>query len=473
MTGQTAPKRTELWHLEQAQPMTDPGDPAELLDDIEAAVRRYCVLPSEHAYVAVVLWAATTHVLDSFDYAARLVARSAEKRSGKSRLGEVLAGLVHEPLRTINASVAFIFRSLDRKPPPTILLDEADAIFGTKVKADQNEDLRGLLNAGHQRGLTYGRTVGPTHVPAEFPTFSMAFIAGIGRMPDTIEDRAVVLRMRRRKRDEQIHPFRQRRDNPPLFALRDRLADWAATAAPQLDGADPKMPAGVEDRHADTWEPLLAVADQVGGGWPDRARAACLAMVSEADQDEAEQSLGLQLLEDIKDKFECMTVSFLRSDILCHELCQTTDSPWRDIDLNPSKLGRRLSEYGIRSGRSTGGKERGYRREDFLDAWSRYLPERDNDTDPGSKVSEGVRSRPQAADLHKHLDTFDHLDTLKVSSDSKVSRQTRRSEAMLTPSDAIGRLTPTESPCSYCQRPNDRPGGGLCQSCYDRIEATS
>jgi hypothetical protein len=394
---------TDLHHL---QP--DETDPAELLDDIEAEVRRYCVLPSESAYVAVVLWAATTHVLDAFDYAARLVARSAEKRSGKSRLGEVLAGIVHDPLRTINASVAFIFRSLDKKLPPTILLDEADAIFGTKVKAEQNEDLRGLLNAGHQRGLTYGRTVGPMHVPTEFPTFAMAFVAGIGRMPDTIEDRAIVLRMRRRKRDEPIHPFRQRRDNPPLFALRDRLTDWASTAADQLDGADPKMPSGVEDRAADTWEPLLAVADLIGGHWPDRARVACVAMVADADQDEAEQSDGLVLLADIKDKFENMTVSFMPSAVLCHELCQIAESPWRDEDLNPSKLGRKLSAYGIRTGHNTSKTERGYRRADFRDAWSRYLPDTEDDTGPASKASEA--SKP----VHKPLTCTNVRTPLKV-----------------------------------------------------------
>jgi Protein of unknown function (DUF3631) len=414
----------------QLAPMTDHA--ADLLDDIEAQVRRFCVLPSEHAYVAVVLWAATTHVLNAFDYAARLVARSAEKRSGKSRLGEVLAALVHDPLRTVNASVAYIFRSLDKELPPTILLDEADAIFGTKLKAEQNEDLRGLLNAGHQRGLTYGRTVGPMHTPTEFPTFSMAFIAGIGRMPDTIEDRAVVLRMRRRKHDEPVSPFRQRRDNPPLFALRDRLADWAVTAHLELDGAEPKMPAGVEDRAADTWEPLLAVADLIGGEWPKRARTACVAMVSDSDEDEAEMSLGMHLLGDIKETFENLTISFMKSDVLCHELCQITDGPWRDLDLNPSKLGRRLSEYGIKSGRNTTGNERGYRREDFLDSWSRYLPDADNSIDPGTKASEGVRSRPQASDLHKRSDTFGASDAFKVSDDFKASDHNRRSSALLT-----------------------------------------
>lgn len=372
-------------------PATTTG-PAEMLDDIEAAVRRYCVLPNEHAYVAVVLWATTTHVLNAFDYAPRLVARSAEKRSGKSRLGEVLAGLVHDPLRTVNASVPYIFRSLDKTKPPTILLDEADAIFSTKVKSEKSEDLRGLLNAGHQRGLTYGRIVGPTHVPTDFPTFAMAFVAGIGRMPDTIEDRAVVLRMRRRKREELIQPFRQRRDNPLLFTLRDRLTDWAATNQDQLDGAEPDIPVGVEDRAADTWEPMLAVAELVGGHWPARARAACLAMVSESDEDDADQSMGIHLLSDIQDVFGSMSVSFMKSEVLCRQLGGIGEAPWQDIELNPSKLGRRLSEYAIKARHNTAGTERGYRREDFLDAWSRYLPDPDPDTFD-EMASEGVRSR--------------------------------------------------------------------------------
>jgi Protein of unknown function (DUF3631) len=341
------------------------------------------------------------------------------------------------------------------------------------MKAEQNEDLRGLLNAGHQRGLTYGRTVGPMHTPTEFPTFSMAFIAGIGRMPDTIEDRAVVLRMRRRKHDEPVSPFRQRRDNPPLFALRDRLTDWAATAQAQLEGAEPKMPAGVEDRAADTWEPLLAVADLIGGAWPKRARAACLAMVSDADQDEAEQSDGIVLLADIKDRFENLTIGFMPSAVLCTELCQIIESPWRDIDLNPSKLGRRLSEYGIRTGHNTDKSARGYRREDFLDAWSRYLSDEDSDTDPAGKASEGVQPRPQASDLHKRPDAFDSPDTMKASGDLKVSGHNRRSDAAWTPSDAFGPLSARECSWVGCSAPSRHPDGGLCQSCYDKTKAAS
>ena len=454
--------------------LTPDNDPARLLDDIEAAVRRYCVLPSEHAYPAVVLWAATTHVLGAFDYAPRLVARSAEKRSGKSRLGEVLAGLVHKPLRTINASVSYIFRSLDENPPPTILLDEADAIFGPNAKAESGEDLRGLLNAGHQRGLTYGRTVGPMYVPTEFPTFAMAFIAGIGRMPDTIEDRGIVLRMRRRKHGEPVQPFRQRRDNPPLDALRDRLTDWAETAAADLDGAEPKMPPGVEDRAADTWEPMLAVADLVGVDWPARARAACRAMVSDSDDDEAEQSDGMQLLADIKDLFERMaTKSFMQSVVLCSELNKLEESPWSDIDLNPSKLGKKLSPYGIRTGHNADKSARGYRPQDFRDAWSRYLPEADPDPEPSFVVSEGVPPRPQASEQVKRPDALESLDTFKASSDFKASGHNRRSDPLRTPWDAFGRVMATYTPCSQCKGVSNRSGGGMCQPCYDGEQAAS
>jgi hypothetical protein len=354
-------------------------DPVELLSEVEACLRKYCVLPSEHAYVAVTLWIATTHVLRAFDYAPRLVVRSAEKRSGKSRLVEVAAGLVHHPLRTVNASVAYIFRSLDRPDPPTILLDEADALFSTKIKAEQNEDLRGLLNAGHQRGLTYGRCDGPNRTPKDFPTFSMALVAGIGNMPDTIEDRAIVLDMRRRKESELLSSFRQRRDGPNLADLKDRLDEWGQGALALLEGSEPTMPPGVDDRAADTWEPLLAVADCVGGDWPHRAREAASHFVLEAAEEDEARSQGLQLLADIRDVFDESGEPFLGSQDVIDRLDRIDGAPWFDMNLSSSKLGKLLSRYGIKTGHSTDKTKRGYRREDFLDAWERYVPIRTAD----------------------------------------------------------------------------------------------
>ncbi|MGW5376228.1 DUF3631 domain-containing protein [Nocardia sp. NPDC003999] len=414
-------------------------DGAALLDDVRAAFRKFCVFPSAHAEVAVVLWTVTTHLTPCFEYAPRLVARSPEKRSGKSRLLEVCDPLVYEPLRAVNATVAYIFRSLDADPPPTLLFDEVDTIFGSKKVAEQNEDLRGLLNAGFQRGLPFGRTVGPNHLPMTFETFAMAALAGIGRMPDTIEDRAVVVVMRRRKPSETVAPYRTRRDRPPLEKLRMRIAEWAAGVSESLLGYEPEN-LGVEDRAADVWEPLVSVADMAGGEWPRMARRAAKVMVEEAGADDEASSSNVQLLADIRSVFAEMHVSFLKSAVLCDQLHQIEESPWKQFELTPSKLGHRLREYGIKTGHNTAKTERGYRVEDFRDAFERYLS--------GPMASEGVQSRPNGSDQQERRDALNSPDALKASGISKVSNGNRRSDTMGTPLDAFGR--PTAENCAEC-----------------------
>jgi len=426
-------------------------DGAALLDEVRGALTRYCILPSDATTDAVVLWVAATHCLPAFDYAPRLVIRSAEKRSGKSRLLEVADALCHSPLRIVNASVAYVFRSLGETHPPTLLIDEADSIFGTKVKAEQNEDLRGLLNAGYQRGLNYGRTVGPMHTPTEFPTFAMAALAGIGQMPDTIEDRAVVVEMRRRKPSETVQPYRRRRDEPGLHELCDRLAVWAAEHLDALTEAEPDLP--VEDRAADTWEPLVAVADAAGGHWPQRARAAAVHLTTEAAAHDAEVSLNVKLLGDVRAVFAELRVPFLKSAALCQALHEVEDAPWGDWELNPSKLGHRLKDYSIRTAHNTDKSARGYRIEDFHDAWERYLPAAD--------PSEGVQGVPQAPDQQKQPDALQTPDTLKASGDPKASHHNRRSDPVRTPPDAFGR----HPACVVCGKPVTSGQGDRHLSC--------
>ncbi|HEX2301808.1 MAG TPA: hypothetical protein VHH34_25440, partial [Pseudonocardiaceae bacterium] len=117
------------------------------------------MLPSLEAAHAVVLWCAATHVLPSLPAAPRLVITSPVKRAGKTRLLDVVEGISHEPLPTMNATVAAVFRSLDRDHPPTLIFDEVDTIFGSKRVAENNEELRGLINGGFQRGKSALRCV--------------------------------------------------------------------------------------------------------------------------------------------------------------------------------------------------------------------------------------------------------------------------------------------------------------------------
>jgi hypothetical protein len=376
----------------------DNEDGATVLDDLLDTLVRYVVFPDSHAAAAVALWIVVTHVLAAFQHAPRLVAISPQKRCGKSRLLDVIAGTCHRPLMSINATVAAIFRSIGDDNPPTLIIDEADTLFGTKRAAEQNEDLRALLNAGHQRGRPALRCVGPHQIPTEFPTFAAAALAGIGSMPDTITDRAINLTMRRRTRGERVAQFRTRRDGPILAALQRRIAAWGARHLNELAAAEPDMP--VEDRAADTWEPLIAVADAAGGQWPSMAREACRALVDDADDADEESSLSTKLLADIKATFTDKHASFLSSADLVAALRDIEESPWSDFELNPRKLASRLKQFGISPGHNTTKTARGYTLEGLADAFERY-------TRPNpSNTSETYDDLPEERDGTKSPDGY-------------------------------------------------------------------
>lgn len=349
----------------------DDLDGAQVLDELRDTLTRYVVFTDTHAAAAVTLWVATTHALPAFEFAPRLVLTSPQKRCAKSRTLDVVAGTCHRPLVSVNATVAAIYRSLDAEHPPTLVIDEADAIFGSKRQAEQNEDLRALLNAGHQRGRPALRCVGPQQTPTEFNTFAMAAIAGIGSMPDTITDRAINVTMRRRSRGEHVSQFRSRRDGPVLARVRDRIAAWAAEHISELTQAQPEMP--VEDRAADTWEPLIAVADAAGGHWPDTARAACVALVTNAAAADEERELSTKLLTDVRDLFAEKHVPFIPTIEVIRELRAIEESPWADENLSPRKLAQWLRDFGVTSSRNAAGTQRGYRLSDLSDVFTRYL----------------------------------------------------------------------------------------------------
>lgn len=359
----------------------------ELLDALRDALTKYVVLPSPQAADAVALWIAATHAQPAWAHAPRLVIRGPEKRCGKSRLLDIVEATCHRPLITVNASPAAVYRSIT-DDPPTMLVDEADTIFGPK--ADSNEGLRGLLNAGHQRNRPAVRYDQASNQVVTIPTFAMAALAGIGAMPDTIEDRAVVIRMRRRAPDEQAVPYRHRRDRPGLHTLALRLTRWIRADLATLERAEPSMP--VEDRAADTWEPLVAVADHAGGHWPERARAAVVTLTNEAD-DNRQTSSQVRLLADCRIAFG--DESALPTAVLLDRLKADPDAPWIDYGptgLTPAKLSTLLREFDIRPGNirfPDGIQAKGYQRADFTDAWTRYCPEDMAQLRAGSIVPEG------------------------------------------------------------------------------------
>jgi hypothetical protein len=350
-----------------------------VLRELRSQIEKFVVMPNKEALTATTLWIAATHLQTAWQHAPRLAIVGPAKRCGKSRLLDVITETVHTPLITVNASPPAIFRSITEKNPPTLLVDEADTLFGTLKAAERNEDLRGLLNAGHQRNRPTLRVTGPEHTPVAFPTFAMAALAGIGDLPDTIMDRSVVIRMRRRAPGESVAAFRTGRDTPALHALRDRLTAWLHPLHAEAMDREPVMP--VEDRAADTWEPLVIVADLAGGAWPAISRTACRTMTAhEAGHDE-DAGLRTRILTDIRRVFAAEgDPATVRTSRLIEQLNTDPEAPWAEYSahgLTPRGLQLLLKDYGISSAnhRFPGGTQaKGFARTQFLDAWSRYCP---------------------------------------------------------------------------------------------------
>ena len=204
-------------------------DGAALLDDVDAFLGEFVVYPSEHMRLAHTLWIAHTHLMDCWESTPRIAFLSPEPGSGKTRALEVTEPLVPRPVHAVNTTPAYLFRKVsDEAGPPTILYDEIDTVFGPKAK--DNEEIRGMLNAGHRKGAVAGRCVikGDKIVETEeLPAYCAVALAGLDDLPDTIMTRSVVVRMRRAHRTEKVEPWRLRTDCRRPSKLGDRLADWA------------------------------------------------------------------------------------------------------------------------------------------------------------------------------------------------------------------------------------------------------
>ena len=348
---------------------------ALVLEDVRTFVRRFVVL-DDHQALAVALWVAHTHVFDAFGITPYLAITSAEKRSGKTRKLEVLELLVRDPLQTVNISDAALFRVVDARRP-TLLMDEVDAIF----KSSERQDLRGLLNAGYRRGALAHRMGGANNrTLEEFNVFCPKAFAGIGDcLPDTITDRSIPIRLKRRTRNEPVERFRLRDVEPQGHALRDRLADWLEPQYDYIAALRPALPEELDDRAQDVWEPLLAIADLAGGDWPDRARRAALALSTGEERED--DSLTVALLRDIdayfSDNGHDRHDRVRTADLLAY-LHAIEDSPWGDWygkTLSAHGLSRLLRPYRIKTMpvRVEGETVRGYKAEQFADAFARAL----------------------------------------------------------------------------------------------------
>jgi putative DNA primase/helicase len=362
----------------KVEPSGEPVDGAALLNDLRQIFRRYVVLP-RGADTTLPLWVLHAWTMDAGDVSPLLVLVSPTKRCGKTSVLIVLYFLTPRSELSSNLTAPALFRYIE-DVRPTLLIDEADSF----VK--DNEELRGILNSGHTKAAANViRNV--DHKARRFSTWAPKAIATIGTLADTLEDRAVVVRLQRKSPGATVERL-PRRDNADFALLRSQAARWASDNFDKLADPDPKMP-NLNDRAADNWRPLLAIADLAGGTWPEEARrAACL-----LSGEEQEDAIGVELLRDIRFAFGDDDV--IRSSDLVGKLTADPERPWAEWKhgrpLTQKQLAGLLAPFHIitltvRPPGLTDGK--GYRRIDFEEAWAAYCPGRNTP----SQQSLGFRS---------------------------------------------------------------------------------
>ena len=353
--------------LSDPVPWPEPVEGEQLITEICSIIKRHMVL-SEHASIAIALHVVFTHCHDAAVHSPILTVESPEKRCGKTTLASLLAQLAAKPLLASNISTAAVFRTIE-KYRPTLIIDEGDTFLR------DNDEMRGILNSGHNRSAAYVlRCEGDDHEPRVFSTWCPKAIFIIGSPPDTLRDRSVIIRLRRKHRGETVVRFRA--DRTEVFAeMQSKAARWALDHLAKLRAADPQIPTALNDRAADNWRILLVIADEAGGDWPRLAREAAQALSGDGIVDDEAVSAGALILRDTRAIFAARGVSAIGSAELIKALCELPEAPWAEWRHGKPITGRGLAillrSFEIRPRHSRTGST--YERQSFEDAWQRYL----------------------------------------------------------------------------------------------------
>lgn len=354
------------------------ADGAGIVSELDRYLRRFAVLTPEQSCI-LAIYILHTHVIDACRFTPYIQIWSAVLRSGKTRVLELLQLFVCNPWKTERTSAAALIRKI-AKARPTLLLDESDTAFsGDK---EYSEALRGMLNAGFQKGgaATLCVKANGDWQAQDFPVFSAKVIAGIGmdKLPSTVRDRSIPIEMKRRAAGEHIEDFDTEDEIEATFPLVLRIEKWAEQNGSRVKGwAKPEKLTALSDRQRDICNPLLKVAAMIGEGWLRKLSDALVNVLGNREDDEA---IGIQLLADIRCIFDEKEADRMFSADLVAELAKVETAPWSEWKsgkpMTPVQLARQLKSFKVcpTTVRIETAHAKGYRREDFADAWGRYVP---------------------------------------------------------------------------------------------------
>ena len=365
------------------EPWPEPVDGDSLLRDLIRRIRRHVVCSHDEA-LAIALWIAFAWVHNEVaTHSPILNINSAEPESGKSTTLGVVSFLAPRCVSSVEISEAALYRAIELWQP-SFVIDEFDSVLAS----DDKTALRSVINSGHTRGQGVVRCAEPDFTPQLFQTFCPKAIGMVGRkLPATTLGRCIIVELRRRKTGEPIERF-EHKDDAELGELRRRLLRWSTDNQEALRDAKPSMPKAFDNRRADNWRVMFAIADLAGDDWGEKARFAAAKLEGASDT----SSIGVRLLADIKRIFDEGGCDCILSAALVERLKEDPEQPWaewgRGKGLTQNSLAVLLGGGGGRGRGSRGGfgirsrdvhpsrdvHGKGYQRSQFDDVWARYLP---------------------------------------------------------------------------------------------------
>ncbi|MGH7943287.1 MAG: DUF3631 domain-containing protein [Limisphaerales bacterium] len=383
--------KKETFIFEPVAPHSQSVGIGELLVEIEGIIKRHVVL-SEAAATALAVWVAHTYVFELRDTVAYVAIESPEKRCGKTTLLTVLAAMANKPLIASNVTVSALFRAIDACGP-TLFIDEADTFLAG------NGTMRGVINSGNtwrtayvlrlskrktksfsQPPLLHGRSPGDLRPGLDerhdsglerYSCWCPKAIAMIGKVPDTVSDRSIVVSMTRKLVAEKRAPLAELN----TLDIKARCARFALDHRDAISRSEKIHGEGLNDRAADTFDPLYVIARLAGEEWERKLHGAALTLASNAQG----RGSGMELLRDIHVIFELSGRKRIYTRDLLKYL-QQEDFAMRALAmkyaaLDEYRLSQLLRPYGVKSFsfRVKMRVGRGYSSEDFRSATARYL----------------------------------------------------------------------------------------------------
>jgi len=271
----------------------------------------------------------------------------------------------------------------------------------------------------------------------DFPVYSPKAIGGIGRLPHTVADRSIPIDLKRKTKGERVARFRRRKVEVEALPLRDRVAAWVeAVGIEELASREVELPEVLDDRAQDIVEPLLAIADVVGGEWPEVAREAASKLLTREEREE-QDSLGVRLLADIKAVFEQGQEHTIRSSFVVAELRKLEEAPWdsyKGTGLTAQRMAQLLQPFGIKSKKVRQGDKtfQGFEQKQFADAWARYLADHEEPTEGDEKPTPKGSNPlvpPSQVGTSEHSHTYADYGGSQVGTRSEQKTRSEHSDA--------------------------------------------